>query len=501
MNEKDWAVEVSSGELNSPYPSNYTFYGVCSQYPEACFSGTKEKTRSEYRNHLRNTILPAIEDHNSKNIAEYTREDYDKVIGRIRDRGTLTGCKKGVFEPYEESTIQKFRVIIYRIAEVAANYNLCKNVLADTIFCLSENDLEKILENRKTLFMTKKSVTPAQEVALMNELLGDPCCGDGRQAAGVVVVVCGARPNEAAAATFGNIKELPSHPGVFCLYVPESTELKSSDVKLSGKTGNANRPLILSDRALAFLLKRKAFVDRELTARGIEHDIDHVHIGCMGRDYLSCCSSEDVSNGLKAAFAKVGIKKKLLAVIDAELTYGEQLEIEERSASGYLGRHIFATMLGVLDLDETDIQFIIGHKIEDPEVRRSDLTSEDNLVRLKRELNKIPSLSLRREEAPADYVVTAPCSQWEGEGRLNGSFHSAKRIYLTVRTKESFDDLSLEISAPGATIRAIPFSERSGETPRRVDIRQDYEEVFRKVEDEKSNVTRSVTLKTRRKRT
>ena len=143
-------------------------------------------------------------------------------------------------------------------------------------------------------------------------------------------------------------------------------------------------------------------------------------------------------------------------------------------------------MLGVLDLDETDIQFIIGHKIENPEIRRSDLTSEDNLVRLKRELDKIPSLSLQREETPVDYTATASCSQWEGEGRLNGSFHSAKRIYLKVRSKESFDDLSLKISAPGATIRAIPFSERSGETPRRVDICQDYEDVFRKVEEEKS---------------
>lgn len=486
MSEKDWAVEVSSGELNSPYPSSNTFYGICSQYPEACFRGTNPKTRSEYLNHLKNTILPTMEDHNSKNIAEYTREDYDKVIGKIRDRGTLTGCKKGVFEPYQESTIQKFRVIIYRIVDAAASYGLCRNVLADTIFCLSEDDLKEILEDRKTLFVTKKSVTPAQEVALMDELFADPCCSDGRLAAGVIAVACGARPNEAAAATFGNIRELPGHPGVFCLYVPESTELKSSDVKLSGKTINANRPLVLSDRALDFLLKRKAFVDRELTARGIEHDIDHVHVGCLGRNYLSCCSSEDVSNGLKAAFAKVGIQKKLLAVIDAELTYGEQLEIEERSAAGYLGRHIFATMLGVLDLDETDIQFIIGHKIENPEIRRSDLTSEDNLVRLKRELDKIPSLSLRREETPVDYTATASCSQWEGEGRLNSSFHSAKRIYLKVRSKESFDDLSLKISAPGATIRAIPFSERSGETPRRVDICQDYAEVFRKVEEEKS---------------
>lgn len=485
MNDTEWAVEASSGEEDSPFKSPYTFYGICCAMPEACFYKTNMKTRADYLRNLNSTILPCMDGHNEKNIAEYTREDYDRVISRIRERGTLDGVKRGTHEPYKENSIQKFRVIIYRIVSAAAGYGYCQNVLSETIFCLSEKEAEELRSDRARIFVTKKSVTPKQEAHLYDKLLSDPRCVDGRTAAAVITAGCGARLNEAAGARFGSIKELPGHTGTYCLYVVETTELGSSEVKSSGKTANAVRPLPLAERVAKFLLARKAFVDGELTRMGIPYDINDVPIGCIGRTYLSGCSSDDVSACLKEVYEEVGIEKKTLAVIDAELTYGSRLEIEERSASGYLCRHVFATMLGVLDLDETDIQFIIGHQIEDPNVRRSDLTGEDNLYRLKRELDKIPVLGGGGAEPPVEYSAETPCFHWKGDGNLNAEIVGADRIVLSVKAKEAYDNLELNISAPGMTVRGFALEETSGAAARRLDLTQDYRELFQGIEKRK----------------
>ena len=246
MNDTEWAVEASSGEEDSPFKSPYTFYGICCAMPEACFYKTNMKTRADYLRNLNSTILPCMDGHNEKNIAEYTREDYDRVISRIRERGTLDGVKRGTHEPYKENSIQKFRVIIYRIVSAAAGYGYCQNVLSETIFCLSEKEAEELRSDRARIFVTKKSVTPKQEAHLYDKLLSDPRCVDGRTAAAVITAGCGARLNEAAGARFGSIKELPGHTGTYCLYVVETTELGSSEVKSSGKTANAVRPLPLA---------------------------------------------------------------------------------------------------------------------------------------------------------------------------------------------------------------------------------------------------------------
>ena len=69
--------------------------------------------------------------------------------------------------------------------------------------------------------------------------------------------------------------------------------------------------------------------------------------------------------------------------------------------------------------------------------------------------------------------------------QLNAEIVGADRIVLSVKAKEAYDNLELNISAPGMTVRGFALEETSGAAARRLDLTQDYRELFQGIEKRK----------------
>ena len=77
----------------------------------------------------------------------------------------------------------------------------------------------------------------------------------------------------------------------------------------------------------------------------------------------------------------------------------EKLEVSESSVTAYLLRRNFATHLKILGLDHSDIQYLLGHCIDDPYVNRPDYTdsrlySISKLLSNRRLVNDAPETTI-----------------------------------------------------------------------------------------------------------
>lgn len=467
-----WAVESIPDALGTRVRrTNKTFLGAYLDCYETCTRyWHSASTHKQYNNYINKIILPNLDEHNSKSIDEYTKKDFENAIERIKEGGQQRKSENG-YKPYSDNTIQAFRNIIARIVAGCAKHGYCENLFVDSYFLLS---YEEALNSVDSILLVMKSVPIETEIEIIEYLLSDPKA-PGELVGVLLVIACGLRINESAAVNFGNIYPMVFYPDWYKLYVFESVMQNSNKLKEGGKTDNADRVIPLYDRVTDFFFARKKYIEEELKKQGLDVAADTLPMACVGINFTERCTTRRISDAAREVFAKFGVKPEVLQIIDANMEYSELGQVKERNPSGYLGRHIFATQLELLDLDESEIQAIIGHDIEDSREQRNDFSSDEKLIKIKQKMDRNPIYRREKKTVKVSEIETS----FTGTGPLNLIIdEKVSFLSISAECEEPADNMIIETTADNGS---IILGEKTPCFRRGIDIMQKYEEIYERI--------------------
>ena len=117
-----------------------------------------------------------------------------------------------------------------------------------------------------------------------------------------------------------------------------------------------------------------------------------------------------------------------MAYIYKDLQYEEmmiEMDVGEKDPTAYLLRRNFATHLYILHLNEPEIQYVMGHNMEDAYANRHDYSSEEQLVLIARKMNDRPLFN--------DVFPAQQAQMLSGEKRKVSSCDTSA---LTLQTEE-----------------------------------------------------------------
>ena len=337
-----WAREYHSDEQtgirNGVMITPLTFCGTLEEFYKVIARFWKDTTRKKYDRDYNNVILPHIDNHNTKIISSYTKEDCEEMLRRIQEDGY---DNKGVKCEYSENAINHFKYLIYSVFFHAANAGYCDRFLWGTKFELNFGR-ETIAVRSKT--QIKRSLSIDQEKALISILMESPKV-NGKRIALLLMFALGLRDGEACGLDFGEIYELPYYSGCYVAVIKQSTIPNTSILQSSGKTWNTGRRIPIPGRVAAFLLERKAIVTEIIEKNGLEVDINRIPVAAACALYDDSAEigkrlkADDVTEEAKKVFRQAGIASEVLATLEIEMEEeNARLEISESNVTAYLLR-------------------------------------------------------------------------------------------------------------------------------------------------------------------
>lgn len=461
------------------------FYGECAKYWK------KDTTRTQYNRDYNDVILPSLSSHDEKAIDEYTMEDFESAILSISEQGQ---SRKGQtnFVPYADSTLQHFRHLMEVVVTTAANHDLCDNVLWGSRFSLQETQTDDDGINERVRL--KKSLTISEEFSVAEALLVDP--GQRGQNFGLLLMFAlGLRNGEACGANFCDIKPMRNHPECKALWVYKTTIPGTNVLQASGKTRNADRIIPIPDVLDEFLEKRRIYLEKTLSEIGADTaQIDELPIACVGDNFSLRCSAHQLTAAGREMFRRIKMSSNQLAYIDAELFDQETVsELKERDPTAYLLRRNFGTHLSILGLSEPEIEYLIGHDIQDDYETRNEYVNEERLWLIKEKLDKRPilnhidRLSQRQEIHLRSGVMHILKDSPPQKYRL---YAGNGRLMLHIMAEEPVDPLKIKITSRAQT-KNNTKEIWSHSTPclfgRTIDVLKKYHELYRRVKKSAEN--------------
>lgn len=346
-----------------------------------------DETRRKYEREYDDIILPSLENHNNKAIDEYTKSDFESAIESICQKGFT---QSGIRKQYSESTIHHFQNLFYIVVFHSAAYGLCEDVLWGTTFAIDKLGED---EEKEARVHQKKSLSVEQEIRLSKELLSDPYT-NGTTIALLLMWSLGLRNAEACGLNFQDIKPIENHPECFTAWIYKSTIIESNQLQSSGKTYNTGRIVPIPDRVLSLLSTRKERIKQIITDQKLDVNVEGLPICCSGhidRDtdlFLTRSKAADVTKAAPAVFAKAGISSKQIAYLDLELSDGNIASLlKEKEPTAYLLRRNFATQMCILGLTNAEMQYLMGHSVEDAYESRNEFVDSERIYAMHRKLH------------------------------------------------------------------------------------------------------------------
>ena len=439
-----------------------------------------ESTRKANKNNYENVIFPRIPE---IPLEEMTKEDFDEIIQNIIQTGGRSG------RAYSASRLQDFKRLLKGVTEEAAKQGICEDVLFGSSYAIPESETRaKSLE--KELVRLRKSFTVKEEFLISQSVLRDPA--QSGQHMGLALMFCmGLRNEEACGLNFGDIKPMQYHPECSCLWVYKSTKHGSNQLQASGKTRNMARLLPIPGVLLEMLKERRSLLQEKADAGQLAlpegTTIDQLPIVCSDFDYLERCNSKQLTAAGRQMLKAVNVAEDELAYIDIELEENRLAEdgIHEKDPTVYLCRRNLGTHLYIMGLTEAEIQYIMGHDIEDPYENRNDFTNEDKLYQIKRKMELRPFVN--RMEPPAVMEMKAG-------GTSSASFQNCSsqvthivsdspvRLKLQAVALVPQNDIHIDVAYQNSTLQFGELSSLAGPatpTSRTVNITQDYHHVYK----------------------
>ena len=355
----------------------YTFRGALEYRYSHISMYWNDSTKKKYEREYNNIIIPALKDHNEKTMREYTKSDYLEALQRIREKGYIVN---GIKHSYTESTIKHFGNLIYYVVYYASEYGLCDNVLWGSEFEVDTFSERDEIEEKTFL---KKSLSIKQEYELANELLED-AYEEGEKVALLLMWGLGLRNGEACGLNYGDIKPLRGHDDCCVAWIYKSTQIKSRALQAGGKTVNTGRIIPVPEVILEFLKKRKIIIEQLLIECNSSLNIDELPICNSGElnnnNFFIRCKADEITAAACKVFETVDISSRQIAYLDRELSESNVADmLKEKEPTAYLLRRNFATQMQILGLKISEIQYLIGHDVEDAYESRNAFVDGDRI--------------------------------------------------------------------------------------------------------------------------
>ena len=380
----DWIRTIASSD-----GTNYTFCGALEYRYKHIAKNWNDETRRKYAREYNDIILPALKNHNVKTIDEYTKEDYEEAIENIREKGFE---RDGIMRKYAESTIHHFQNLIHYVVFQSSVYGMCEDVLWGTKFTISKLGEELEKESRVHL---KKSLSAEQEKSLLKELLSNPN-EDGAMGPLLLLWGLGLRNSEACGLNYCDIKSIEGHPECYAAWIYKTTKIQSNELQSGGKTYNTGRIVPVPEKILAFLSKRKMRIVEMITNQGLTdvnvEELPICNIGFIEDDsdeYITRCKADHVTTAAHDVFENANIVSEQVAYLDMELSDGKTASIlKEKEPTAYLLRRNYATQMCILGLTNAEMQYLLGHNVEDAYESRNDFVNSERIYSMYLKLQK-----------------------------------------------------------------------------------------------------------------
>ena len=450
-----------------------TFAGVLVEFwnkrpskNEYSIAETVADSREQYEDEIVDKIMPFLEI-NCTNMAQYTKEYFERVLAQIKRTYML-----------KDSTIERYRRNIERTYEAGVAAGKYKSRIIwgekDAKNKSKTEEKKRVARERK-----KKSLEPNQEIMAMKWFLSlDAKSISGATLGVVLMLFLGLRNGEACGLCFGDIRDMGN--GHHCAYILRSTEAGTSKIQIGGKTKNAFRTIPIYGFLYDFLMERKQYVIAQLF--GIDNEIantdsekeskqDPVASNTQVTSDESVLSPEEIELRMQTIpiASKHDLKSNLSAsdltaegnrileehifsnvdkaVLDA-LSYDylaklKDAGIDEKDPTVYLFRRNYATHACNLGLNANEVEFLIGHNIEEPGIYRHFFSSGEELEKICRIMDNHPFCVLYEEMQKQSKVDGI--SKHNDETTLQITVGPQKRKVRIVAS-EPMDDIAVTFS-------------------------------------------------------
>lgn len=462
-----------------------TFAGLLYERGNEIFNDCNAETRSSYNGKYNLHILPRI---GEIKITELTLEDCEDLVRKIEESNR-----------YKPSTIQQYRYLIREPIKYAAKLGLCDYIFYGTIFSLDPKESEgKAKKNELTTL--KKSFSILEELRLHNLVLTD-YKEEGEKVGIGCMYASGGRNSEVCGADFGALKEMEHYPEEYCLWLYETTEGDTNNLKPGGKTSNAPRILPVPLKFAKFLLRRKAYIEEEIAKGSIKlcpedgvRSVDDLPIVCKGHDFTRRCSSRDLTNMGRKILQEIKVSEEAVAYIAAALEEEEnrvEMGLCEKNPTAYITRRHLGTTLYLLGFTETEIEYYMGHELVDSDAIRNEYTNEERLHEMALKLNNRP---LFREEnlQGVDLQLTSEESFKELNDVYQVTIDADEKllkdgeIVVVITAEEVNDPIEITLNDYNA-VRIDPFRPQKKEVSKVVNTIEKYQQAYQRI-CEKENV-------------
>lgn len=313
----------------------------------------------------------------------------------------------------------------------------------------------------------------------------------------------GLRPKESAGVTYGDLREYGDY-GVLAIHT--STQGQGSKRHGKLKTKNGYRMAVLGSGAVGIINSKKddmcGLLDRE---KGDSADIMTTSIAGKKDNPFQPQSSTQLSKAFRTVLQDIGYDAEdfmaATRVVESDeyadairrVTPGELGFADERNPTMYIQRRQFCTDMHIVGCNADQIQYAMGHRIENTAIDRRDFRNEDKLKELAEKLNRRPSVN--REVLNQEYYTVS------GTQIHINDFHDARirmpmrkgKIIIRVSSDEHLTPTSVKIYVP-ENVNAIScryyVREDSSPQNKEVNVLNDYYDDFRKAYqelDEKRN--------------
>lgn len=333
---------------------------------------------------------------------------------------------------------------------------------------LSQLTVEQLLAVREAAELCKwrpKSLTIEAEIKIYNELI-KRASTQGECIALLVMLLLGCRTSEAAGLSFGNVRKMADD--LYSIERREVEEQSSRTVKAGSKTASGYR---LLPQFYDLLEERKRMVQEYMEENGYtDLDIDKMPLACQGTNLLTRCTAKEMNRVFKDICIDVGVEEGFFFEAEAMMAIDKEAGVEyENTVVAYILRHQAATELIASDASRAAISVLMGHKIEDPNVKAFDYANADGQrellhILMQRPLYRYICGATDIEQTTLEKGQSAVCG---GSTRLVAQEDEEFDLYID--TLEPYDTMQIQLEGDIRLMKkdarkttALPYQKLSG---------------------------------------
>lgn len=424
-------------------------------------ASTKEGYARAFNRNIMTEFNPGL------SLAEYDYDHYLMFVDALRQKHRAEWS-----EAYIERMEYLFLCVYYEGVELG--------LYSDAIFAKTRLDLngnlseKKTIQNRKDIFSLRKSLSVEENLKILKWIkILDPCTCSGLDIGIMLMFLTGMRNNEACGLSYGDIatrgeKDVPT------VKIVRSTKIKSSEVKIGGKTANASRVIPIVSFLYDFLQRRKEYLSEDITIENI-NALPIVTLKSGER-----ADTDSLTLHAKDIFKKLCIYSNNMAIQGIDLSHQEKVkssgyDIPEKDLTAYVLRRNFATMIHSIGLTDSESQYIFGHAVED-EKRHYNL-NDDRLFSIYKKLEGHPLVQIAEKGEACKTAVNYTIDY--------------SKLVVRAEAKEPFEEVDIECRDwegnrvfPVETHISLSFSLPSGPPDIQVELCERYNKAWKEMNKE-----------------